>query len=89
VPRKVGQTARAAVAGLGEPDGIDLPRRASLGLSAHRHRARSVSAIRGGVSTWESLHMGVPVVTKLGDGLSTRMGHGQTGSYLFESPSGP
>jgi predicted O-linked N-acetylglucosamine transferase (SPINDLY family) len=28
----------------------------------------------GGVSTWEALHMGVPVVTKLGDGLSSRLG---------------
>jgi len=28
----------------------------------------------GGVSTWEALHMGVPVVTKLGDGLSSRHG---------------
>jgi predicted O-linked N-acetylglucosamine transferase (SPINDLY family) len=28
----------------------------------------------GGVSTWESLHMGVPVVTKLGNGLSSRHG---------------
>jgi predicted O-linked N-acetylglucosamine transferase (SPINDLY family) len=28
----------------------------------------------GGVSTWESLHMGVPVVTKLGNGTSRRVG---------------
>jgi predicted O-linked N-acetylglucosamine transferase (SPINDLY family) len=28
----------------------------------------------GGVSTWETLHMGVPVVTKLGNGLSSRLG---------------
>lgn len=28
----------------------------------------------GGVSTWEALHMGVPVVTKLGNGISTRVG---------------
>jgi predicted O-linked N-acetylglucosamine transferase (SPINDLY family) len=28
----------------------------------------------GGVSTWESLYMGVPVVTKLGNSLSTRIG---------------
>jgi predicted O-linked N-acetylglucosamine transferase (SPINDLY family) len=28
----------------------------------------------GGVSTWEALHMGVPVVTKLGGGLSSRLG---------------
>ena len=28
----------------------------------------------GGVSTWESLYMGVPVVTKLGHSLSTRIG---------------
>ena len=27
----------------------------------------------GGVSTWEALHMGVPVVTKLGTGLTSRM----------------
>jgi predicted O-linked N-acetylglucosamine transferase (SPINDLY family) len=28
----------------------------------------------GGVSTWEALHMGVPVVTKLGNGMATRLG---------------
>lgn len=28
----------------------------------------------GGVSIWEALHMGVPVVTKLGNGLSSRLG---------------
>jgi predicted O-linked N-acetylglucosamine transferase (SPINDLY family) len=28
----------------------------------------------GGVSTWESLHMGVPVVTKLGNGATGRLG---------------
>jgi predicted O-linked N-acetylglucosamine transferase (SPINDLY family) len=28
----------------------------------------------GGVSTWESLHMGVPVVTKIGNSLSSRLG---------------
>ena len=28
----------------------------------------------GGVSTWEALHMGVPVVTKLGNGLANRAG---------------
>ncbi|WP_300182192.1 tetratricopeptide repeat protein [Bradyrhizobium sp.] len=28
----------------------------------------------GGVSTWESLYMGVPVVTKMGNSLSTRIG---------------
>jgi predicted O-linked N-acetylglucosamine transferase (SPINDLY family) len=28
----------------------------------------------GGVSTWEALHMGVPVVTKLGNGLPSRLG---------------
>jgi predicted O-linked N-acetylglucosamine transferase (SPINDLY family) len=28
----------------------------------------------GGVSTWESLYMGVPVVAKLGSGVSSRMG---------------
>jgi predicted O-linked N-acetylglucosamine transferase (SPINDLY family) len=27
----------------------------------------------GGVSTWESLHMGVPVVTKLGNGIAKRV----------------
>jgi predicted O-linked N-acetylglucosamine transferase (SPINDLY family) len=27
----------------------------------------------GGVSTWEALHMGVPVVAKLGDGVSNRL----------------
>ena len=30
----------------------------------------------GGVSTWETLHMGVPVVTKLGNGMSSRHGGG-------------
>ncbi|CCE05880.1 putative O-linked N-acetylglucosamine transferase, SPINDLY family; TPR domain protein [Bradyrhizobium sp. STM 3843] len=30
----------------------------------------------GGVSTWETLHMGVPVVTKLGNGMSSRLGAG-------------
>jgi predicted O-linked N-acetylglucosamine transferase (SPINDLY family) len=28
----------------------------------------------GGVSTWETLHMGVPVVTKLGKGMASRVG---------------
>jgi len=28
----------------------------------------------GGVSAWETLHMGVPVVTKLGNSLSSRLG---------------
>lgn len=28
----------------------------------------------GGVSTWETLHMGVPVVTKLGHGITSRVG---------------
>jgi predicted O-linked N-acetylglucosamine transferase (SPINDLY family) len=28
----------------------------------------------GGVSSWEALHMGVPVVTKLGNGLANRAG---------------
>jgi predicted O-linked N-acetylglucosamine transferase (SPINDLY family) len=28
----------------------------------------------GGVSTWETLHMGVPVVTKLGNGMTNRVG---------------
>jgi predicted O-linked N-acetylglucosamine transferase (SPINDLY family) len=28
----------------------------------------------GGVSTWESLHMGVPVVAKLGNGATSRLG---------------
>jgi predicted O-linked N-acetylglucosamine transferase (SPINDLY family) len=28
----------------------------------------------GGVSTWEALHMGVPVVTKLGNSVATRIG---------------
>jgi predicted O-linked N-acetylglucosamine transferase (SPINDLY family) len=28
----------------------------------------------GGVSTWEALHMGVPVVTKLGNGVPSRLG---------------
>jgi predicted O-linked N-acetylglucosamine transferase (SPINDLY family) len=30
----------------------------------------------GGVSTWETLHMGVPVVTKLGNGMASRLGGG-------------
>src|SRR6185312_9168507 len=30
----------------------------------------------GGVSTWEALHMGVPVVTRLGNGMATRLGGG-------------
>jgi predicted O-linked N-acetylglucosamine transferase (SPINDLY family) len=30
----------------------------------------------GGVSTWETLHMGVPVVTKLGNSISSRHGGG-------------
>jgi predicted O-linked N-acetylglucosamine transferase (SPINDLY family) len=30
----------------------------------------------GGVSTWETLHMGVPVVTRLGNGMSSRHGGG-------------
>jgi len=30
----------------------------------------------GGVSTWETLHMGVPVVTKLGKGMASRHGGG-------------
>jgi predicted O-linked N-acetylglucosamine transferase (SPINDLY family) len=30
----------------------------------------------GGVSTWETLHMGVPVVTRLGNGVSSRHGGG-------------
>jgi predicted O-linked N-acetylglucosamine transferase (SPINDLY family) len=28
----------------------------------------------GGVSTWETLHMGVPIVTKLGNGMASRVG---------------
>jgi predicted O-linked N-acetylglucosamine transferase (SPINDLY family) len=41
-------------------------RRVDIGLDPFPHG--------GGVSTWESLHMGVPVVTRMGNSLSTRIG---------------
>jgi predicted O-linked N-acetylglucosamine transferase (SPINDLY family) len=41
-------------------------RRVDIGLDPFPHG--------GGVSTWESLYMGVPVVTKMGNSLSTRIG---------------
>jgi predicted O-linked N-acetylglucosamine transferase (SPINDLY family) len=45
-------------------------------LAAYRHIDICLDPFPhgGGVSTWETLHMGVPVVTKLGDGLSSRLG---------------
>jgi predicted O-linked N-acetylglucosamine transferase (SPINDLY family) len=45
-------------------------------LAAYRHVDICLDPFPhgGGVSTWEPLHMGVPVVTKLGDGLSSRHG---------------
>jgi len=45
-------------------------------LAAYRHVDIGLDPIPhgGGVSTWESLYMGVPVVTKMGDSLSSRIG---------------
>ena len=39
--------------------------RISISLSIHFRRT-------GGVSTWESLHVGVPVIAKLGNSVSAR-----------------
>jgi len=45
-------------------------------LAAYRHIDICLDPFPhgGGVSTWETLYMGVPVVTKLGNGLSSRLG---------------
>jgi predicted O-linked N-acetylglucosamine transferase (SPINDLY family) len=45
-------------------------------LAAYRHIDICLDPFPhgGGVSTWETLHMGVPVVTKLGNGVSSRHG---------------
>jgi predicted O-linked N-acetylglucosamine transferase (SPINDLY family) len=45
-------------------------------LAAYRHVDICLDPFPhgGGVSTWEALHMGVPVVTKTGDSLSSRVG---------------
>ncbi|MGA7807361.1 tetratricopeptide repeat protein [Bradyrhizobium sp.] len=47
-------------------------------LAAYRHVDICLDPFPygGGVSTWETLHMGVPIVTKLGNGLSNRVGSG-------------
>jgi predicted O-linked N-acetylglucosamine transferase (SPINDLY family) len=47
-------------------------------LAAYRHIDICLDPFPhgGGVSTWETLYMGVPVVTKLGNGLSSRHGGG-------------
>jgi predicted O-linked N-acetylglucosamine transferase (SPINDLY family) len=60
------------------PDRIDLIGSTSREehLAAYRHVDICLDPFPdgGGVSTWEALHMGVPVVTKLGSSRSSRIG---------------
>jgi predicted O-linked N-acetylglucosamine transferase (SPINDLY family) len=60
------------------PDRIDL-----LGSTSRKEHLAAYQRVDicldpfphgGGVSTWETLHMGVPVVAKLGDGIAGRIG---------------
>jgi len=63
--------------------GIAAERVTCLGRTAREEHLRAFADVdisldtfpqNGGVSTWESLHMGVPVVTKLGKTVSGRVG---------------
>jgi predicted O-linked N-acetylglucosamine transferase (SPINDLY family) len=63
--------------------GVGLDRIALMGSSSHQEHLAAYRRVDicldpfphvGGVSTWEALHMGVPVVTKLGNALAKRVG---------------
>jgi predicted O-linked N-acetylglucosamine transferase (SPINDLY family) len=65
--------------------GIDAERIELIGATSREQHLAAYSRIDicldpfphgGGVSTWETLHMGVPVVTKLGNSISSRHGAG-------------
>jgi predicted O-linked N-acetylglucosamine transferase (SPINDLY family) len=63
--------------------GIAPDRICLLGATSREHHLAAYARVDicldpfpmgGGVSTWEALHMGVPVVTKLGNGVPSRLG---------------
>jgi predicted O-linked N-acetylglucosamine transferase (SPINDLY family) len=66
-----------------EVRGIAADRLAFLGSTSHQEHLGAFSSVdisldtfpcNGGISTWESLQMGVPVVGKLGNNISSRVG---------------